>query len=76
MVVYGDILFVENFITGAALIYISSAAAGKEFRGRRDIMRLAAGGAMCGLFSFVIFLPVRGRSADGDGGRLCGAGML
>lgn len=60
MVVYGDILFVENFITGAALIYISSAAAGKEFRGRRDIMRLAAGGAMCGLFSFVIFLPVRG----------------
>lgn len=60
MIVYGDILFVENFITGAALIYISSMIFGESFDSVRKKGRLAIGGFMCGAFSLTVFLPLKG----------------
>lgn len=59
MTVYGDILFAENFIIGCALIYITAEVFGAGFRGTAAKLRLAAGGAMCGMFAMLIFLPVR-----------------
>jgi len=52
MIIYGDILFAENLITGGVLLYISSLIHG----GTKGTLRIAAGSVMCGLFSFVIFL--------------------
>ncbi len=59
MTVYGDILFAENFIIGCALIYITAEVFGVDLHGYAAKLRLAAGGAMCGLFAMLIFLPVR-----------------
>lgn len=59
MAVYGDILFAENFIIGCALIYITAEVFGVDLHGAAAKLRLAAGGAMCGLFAMLIFLPVR-----------------
>ncbi len=59
MTVYGDFLFAENFIIGCALIYITAEVFGVDLHGTSAKLRLAAGGAMCGLFAMLIFLPVR-----------------
>jgi len=56
MVIYGEYLFIENFIVGALLILLSGKLTGyiPSFR------RLALGAALCGMGSFIIFLPVKG----------------
>ncbi|MDO4544868.1 MAG: sigma-E processing peptidase SpoIIGA [Bacillota bacterium] len=59
MVVYGDILFAENFIIGMVILYITARITGERITGAIRKLRLVAGGIMCGLFSLVIFLPVR-----------------
>jgi len=52
MIVYGDILFAENFIIGCVLIRLMVMFYGE----RMSVLRMAAGGIMCGMFSMVIFL--------------------
>lgn len=52
MIIYGDILFTENLIIGSVLFYITSLIHG----GTKRTLRIVAGGIMCGLFSFVVFL--------------------
>ena len=59
MIVYGDILFIENTLMGCALIYITGQIFGISFNTRERRLRFAAGCIMCGLFSLVIFLPAK-----------------
>ena len=59
MIVYGDMLFAENFIIGCVLLYITGGIFGETFGKPLQKLRLAGGGAMCGAFSMVIFLHVK-----------------
>ena len=58
LIVYGEILFIENFIIGCVILYITGEIFGRSFSRIRQKMRLAVGGVMCGVFSMAIFLPV------------------
>ena len=67
MIVYGDLLFIENMIIGGVLLYLTGEICGwrNERQGRRRDMhknpfgrrhlKLIAGSIMCGGFSLVIF---------------------
>ncbi|NLD19235.1 MAG: hypothetical protein GX663_03175 [Clostridiales bacterium] len=60
MVVYGDILILENSIIGAALLVMTCMVcrpAGGSFKGGVAKVRLAVGGFMCGIFALTIFIP-------------------
>lgn len=59
MTVYGDILFIENFITGGVLLYITSAVFKEGFETGYKKLRLIMGCILCGLFSMVIFTPIK-----------------
>ncbi len=59
MVVYGDLLFAENFIIGCVIFYITGEIFNVKLDGALPKLRIAAGGILCGAFSMVIFLPVR-----------------
>lgn len=73
MVVYGELLFLENAMIGAVLLYLTGAICGStggntQRHGRRRTagttwkaagIRLAAGAVMCGAFSLVIFLDAK-----------------
>lgn len=59
MIVYGDILFVENFITGGVLLYLTAVIFRVDLHERSRMLRLTAGAVLCGGFAFVIFLPVK-----------------
>ena len=59
MIVYGDILFLENFITGGVLLYLTAVIFRVDLHAWSRMIRLTAGAVLCGGFSFVIFLPVR-----------------
>ena len=54
MVIYGEYLFLENFITGMALLYLTARMTGCKFRR----WRLAVGGIVSGGCGFLIFLPL------------------
>lgn len=56
MVIYGEYLFIENFIVGALLIALT----GKLIGQMPGIKRLLAGAALCGVAGFMIFLPLKG----------------
>lgn len=56
MVIYGEYLFIENFITGGLLIAITGKLTGYA----PSCGRLLAGAAVCGAGSFMIFLPLKG----------------
>jgi len=65
MVVYGELLFIENMIIGGVLLYLTGEICG---HGRRRSLecsrylgrfRFAAGSMMCGAFSLVIFLDAK-----------------
>lgn len=56
MIVYGEILFLENMITGGVLLYVTSEIFGIEVETMKSRIRFIAGSVMCGLFSMVIFL--------------------
>lgn len=58
MVVYGDLLFIENFIIGTVILYITGEIMAVRFDGYIRKVRLILGGVLCGAFSFVIFLSV------------------
>ena len=59
MIVYGEVLILENIITGCVLLYIT----GEIFRCRYETwvkkVRLVTGSLICGLYSLDIFLPVK-----------------
>ncbi len=55
MVVYAEYLFLENFITGIIILYFSGRICGRKTKK----IRLCAGGALCGLFSFILFVNIR-----------------
>lgn len=55
MIVYGELLFIENMIIGGVLLYLTGEICGRSWGG----FRLAAGCIMCGLFSLVIFFDAK-----------------
>ncbi len=65
MIIYGEILFIENMIIGGVLLYLTSDICGQNRQrifgsGRHvDKLRFAAGSIICGLFSLVIFLGAK-----------------
>lgn len=59
MIVYGDILFLENMLMGGALIYITGQIFGISFTDAKCRLRFAAGCLMCGAFSMIIFVPAK-----------------
>lgn len=52
MVIYGEYLFLENFITGAIILYITQKIAGLPLKKKR----LAFGAILCGAYAFIIFV--------------------
>lgn len=58
MVVYGEMLVVENIITGSVLLYITGAVFDTGFETVSKKLRFAVGSMMCGLFSMIIFYPL------------------
>ena len=58
MIIYGDLLFIENAVIGTVILYITGEVAAAGFEGRMKKIRLILGGISCGAFSFVIFMPV------------------
>jgi len=59
VVIYGEYLFIENFVTGAVLLFLTA----KLADGRVSWLRLAAAGAVCGVGGFTIFAGVSGLAA-------------
>ena len=56
MIVYGEMLVVENAIIGAVLLYITGRICGVSDGVRFRRARFAAGSLICGFFSLSIFL--------------------
>ena len=59
MEIYGEYLFIENFISGIIILLLTAKISGKKVKRRKIII----GGIVCGLFSFVIFLNFIGSAA-------------
>lgn len=53
MVIYGEYLFLENFIAGFVLLILTAKLIGK----RPAVVRVLIGSVLCGVSGFVIFLP-------------------
>lgn len=53
MEVYGEYLFMENFLMGLLILHLAGKIAGLVTSKKR----LVAGGILCGLFSFILFVP-------------------
>jgi len=61
MIVYGELLFIENMVIGGVLLYLTGDICGwKQPRSVTGILKFTTGSIMCGAFSFVIFLGVKG----------------
>ena len=56
MVIYGEYLFLENFITGIIITYFTGRIAGEELKRWRIVLC----GICCGIYSFVIFTSIAG----------------
>lgn len=54
MTVYGEFLFLENFITGLLILTLTGKLCGR----RRSWSGMLLGGLMCGAYSFVLFVPM------------------
>lgn len=63
MVIYGEYLFIENFVTGCLLLALTGRLAGRPV----SSLRLLAAGALCGTAGFTIFLPASGLTAAATG---------
>lgn len=59
MIVYGELLFIENAVIGAVLLYLTGDICGATFGGKVAKLRLLAGSLMCGIFSLVIFIGAK-----------------
>lgn len=72
MIIYGDILFVENLIIGGVLLYLTGEICGYNVRRNGELfyqkLRFVFGSIMCGGFSLVIFpelnMPTVAKSAS------------
>lgn len=56
MVIYGEYLFIENFIVGLLLLILTAKLTGKTAKKSRIII----GSVICGLSGFLIFVPLEG----------------
>ncbi len=56
MVIYGEFLFLENFITGICITYFTVRIGGGAVR----LLRLLLCGGLCGLYAFSIFSEIGG----------------
>ncbi len=54
MVVYGEYLFLENFIAGGMILYFTAKAAGQSV----GVVRMTLCSILCGLYAFTMFLAV------------------
>ncbi len=54
MVVYGEYLFLENFITGGIILYFTAKAAGEQLK----ILRILFCSICCGAYAFTMFMTV------------------
>lgn len=54
MSVYGEVLFAENCITGAVILLLTGKLSGYK----PHKVRIAAGSVMCGIYSFILFVPL------------------
>lgn len=59
MTVYAEYLFLENFIAGLVLLYLTSRLTGVT----AGVMRLTAGAVLSGISGFLLFLPLSGLEA-------------
>lgn len=59
MVIYGELLFMENLIIGGVLLHITGMIHGKSADTAKAWLRLLVGSFMCGAFSLVIFLDAK-----------------
>lgn len=56
MVIYGEYLFLENFVAGIILIIMTARLTGRK----PAAMRIVMGALLCGISGFLIFLPAGG----------------
>ena len=56
MTIYGEYLFVENFVTGIIILFFT----GKILGARIKPVPVIFGGICCGIYAFVLFVPVSG----------------
>lgn len=54
MVIYGEYLFLENAVTGMMILHLTRVFSGVDTK----LSRIVIGGILCGLYAFVIFLPM------------------
>lgn len=59
MVIYGEYLFLENFLTGVFITYFTVRICGGE-RGKGFYLRVFVCGLLCGLYAFTMFAQNRG----------------
>lgn len=56
MVIYGEYLFLENFVTGIMILFFTGKILGKG----PSPLKLLLCGCCCGVYAFVLFLPLAG----------------
>lgn len=56
MTIYGEYLFLENAVSGAVILYLTEKLCGY----RRSAVWLTIGSILCGVYSFIIFVPMNG----------------
>ena len=56
MIIYGELLFAENMIMGAVLLYITALIHKISLAAKAAKIRLVAGSFMCGAFSLILFI--------------------
>lgn len=54
MTIYGEYLFLENFITGLVILVLTGRLCGRK----RARSGMVLGGLMCGAYSFILFVPM------------------
>ncbi len=61
MIIYGEFLFLENFIVGMILLLLTAKLKGclDAFTGSQ-VLRIVLASALCGVGGFIIFLPLTG----------------
>lgn len=64
MVIYGEYLFLENFITGMLLLILTAKLLGEKIRR----WRLAAAASLCGAGGFLVFVPTIGTAGTAPPG--------
>lgn len=59
VIIYGELLFAENAIIGGLMLYITGKIHGKSFDSNSSSIKLGLGSILCGIFSFIIFIPIK-----------------